>query len=269
MNPDERTAQNVRLFDTLSAHYDRMGFLPLTALYLAQRFDAQPGEALLDVMCGTGTLALAVAEAVGTGGRVVGADLSPGMLAVARNKAAGQPQVSYIEADATTLPLADAEFDGVACASGLFFVPEMDAALREWRRVVRPGGRVVFSSFGKGMMGDLPGRWRAALEGVGFHPGFPPLGRLPSPDAAAQLLREAGFGEVTADLQELPYLLPTPQDRWDDIEAGMEGAPLAGLPPEVRRQLQTDHLAELEVLFAGQPLTVPVPVLVATGVRAG
>ncbi|CAM3771551.1 hypothetical protein DEFR109230_11475 [Deinococcus frigens] len=71
---------------------------------------------------------------------------------------------------------------------------------------------------------------------VGVHPGFPPLGRLPSPDAAARLLREAGFGEVTVDLQELPYLLPTPQDRWDDIEAGMEGAPLATLPPEVRRQ---------------------------------
>ncbi|CAM4387295.1 methyltransferase domain-containing protein [Deinococcus marmoris] len=251
MNPDERATQNVRLFDTLSAHYDRMGFLPLTALYLAQRFDAQPGETLLDVMCGTGTLALALADAVGAGGRVVGADLSPGMLAVARNKAAGQPQVSFVEADATALPLADAEFDGVACASGLFFVPEMDAALREWRRVVRPGGRVVFSSFGKGLMG------------------FPPLGRLPSPDAAAQLLREAGFEEVTVDLQELPYPLPTPQDRWDDIEAGMEGAPLAALPSEVRRQLQTDHLAELELLFAGQPLTVPVPVLVATGVRAG
>ncbi|MDV6373064.1 methyltransferase domain-containing protein [Deinococcus arenicola] len=269
MNPDERTAQNVRLFDTLSPYYDRMGFLPLTALHLARRVDARPGEALLDVMCGTGTLALAVADAVGTGGRVMGADLSPGMLAVARDKAAGQPQLSFVEADATALPFEDAEFDGVACASGLFFVPDMAAALREWGRVLRPGGRIMFSSFGKGMMGDLPGRWRAALGGVGFHPGFPPLGRLPSPDAAAELLREAGFEGVTAEIQNLPYLLPTPQDRWNDIQAGMEGVPLASLLPEVRRQLQTDHLAELEILFAGQPLTVPIPVLLAAGVWLG
>ncbi len=269
MNPDERTAQNVRLFDTLSAHYDRMGFLSLTALYLAERFRPQRDETLLDVMCGTGTLALALAEAVGPGGRVMGADLSPGMLAAARNKAAGQPHLSFVEADATALPLVDAAFDGVACASGLFFVPDMDAALREWRRVLRPGGRVTFSSFGKGLMGDLPGRWRTALEGVGFHPGFPPLGRLPSPDAAADLLREAGFQQVTVDLQEVPYRLPTPQHRWDDIEAGMEGAPLASMPPEVRQQLQNEHMAELEALFAGQALTVPIPVLVAAGVRAG
>ncbi|AIZ44069.1 methyltransferase [Deinococcus radiopugnans] len=269
MNPDERTAQNVRLFDTLAAHYDRLGFLPLTARYLAGRFRPQPNETLLDVMCGTGTLALALADAVGAGGRVVGADLSPGMLTVARNRAAGQPQLSFAEADATALPFADAEFDGVACASGLFFVPDMDAALREWRRVLRPGGRVAFSSFGKGLMGDLPGRWRVALEGVGFHPGFPPLGRLPSPDAAAELLRAAGFEGITVDLQELPYTLLTPQDRWNDIEAGMEGAPLASLPPDVRQQLQNDHMAELEALFAGQALTVPIPVLVAAGVRPG
>jgi len=268
MNPDERTAQNVRLFDTLSVHYDRMGFLPLTARYLAGRFEARPGETLLDVMCGTGTLALALADAVGVGGQVVGADLSPGMLAVARNRAVGQTNLSFVEADATALPLVDMTFDGVACASGLFFVPDMEAALREWRRVLRPGGRVAFSSFGKGLMGDLPGRWRVALEDVGFNPGFPPLGRLPSPDAAAELLRAAGFEEVTVDLRDLPYRLPTPQHRWDDIEAGMEGAPLPSLPPEVRRRLQSEHLAELEALFAGEALTVPVPVLVASGVRA-
>lgn len=49
----------------------------------------------------------------------------------------------------------------------------------------------------------------------------------------------------------------------------MEGAPLASLPPDVRQQLQNDHMAELEALFAGQALTVPIPVLVAAGVRPG
>lgn len=267
MDPTERTRQNVRLFDTLASNYDRLGFLPLAARHLAERFGAAPGETLLDVMTGTGTLALSVADAVGGAGRVVGADLSPGMLAVARARAAGDSRLTFVEADATALPFGDATFDGVACASGLFFVPDMGGALREWRRVLRPGGRVAFSSFGTGLMGDLPGRWRAALESVGVHPSFPPLGRLPSPDAAAELLRAAGFRHVTVDLHELPYTLPSPEARWADIEAGMEGAPLPALPPEVRRRVQADHLAELRGLFAAGPLTVPVPVLVAVGRR--
>ncbi len=268
MDPTERTRHNARLFDALAPSYDRLGFLSLTARHLAGRFGAAPGETLLDVMTGTGTLALALAGEVGAQGRVVGADLSPGMLTVARARAAGQPTLSFVEADAAALPFDDATFDGVACASGLFFVPDMEAALREWRRVLRPGGRVAFSSFGRGLMGELPQRWRTALGTVGVNPGFPPLGRLPSPEVAAGLLRAAGFTEVRADLEELPYTLPTPEARWADIEAGMEGGPLSGLPPEVRRQVQDDHLTELRALFAEGPLTVPLPVLIATGRRA-
>lgn len=263
----ERERQNQRQFDGLAASYDRMGFLSLTAQLLAGTVRVEPGETVLDVMTGTGHVALALADAVGRSGRVVGADLSAGMLEVARGKAAGLEHLSFLQGDACSLPLPDSSFDAVLCASGLFFVPDMGAALREWRRLVRPGGQVVFSSFGPGLMGELPGLWRERLGRHGVTPGFPPLGRIPTLDAAQELLLEAGFVDVTATLTPVPYTLASPQARWADIEAGLEGQALAGFTPEQRGDLWAEHLTELAPLFASGPLTVPIPVLVARGSR--
>lgn len=263
----DRERQNQRQFDGLAASYDRMGFLALTAQFVAGAVKVQPGDTVLDVMTGTGHVALALAGAVGPAGRVVGADLSAGMLEVARAKAAGLEQLSFVQGDACSLPFADASFGAVVCASGLFFVPDMVAALREWRRLVRPGGEVVFSSFGAGLMGDLPGLWRGRLGEYGVTPGSPPLGRIPTLEAAQELLRSGGFTEVSATLTPLPYTLSSPDARWNDIEAGLEGQPLAGFTPSEQAQIRAEHLADIAPLFAAGPHTVPVPVLVARGRR--
>lgn len=265
----EKEQQNKRQFDALAAAYDRMGFLTLTAEFVAEQAGARPGQAVLDVMTGTGAVALALAPRIEPEGRVVGVDLSDGMLQVARDKAAGVHNVTFVQANAIQLPLADASFDLVVCASGLFFVPDMPAALREWRRVLRPGGQVLYSSYGPGLMGDLPGRWRTCLEGHGVQPGFPPLGRIPSLEAAKALLDEAGFEQTRATLHSVPYTLATPAERWRDIEAGLEGQPLKGFAPEQAEQIQAEHLAELQHLFEGEGLTVPLPIILARGSHGG
>ncbi|THF84844.1 methyltransferase domain-containing protein [Deinococcus sp. KSM4-11] len=259
--------RNQRQFDNLAASYDRMGFLTLTAQFVADQLDVRVGQEVLDVMTGTGSVALALAAKTEPGGRVVGADLSDGMLSVARSRAGGLQNVSFVQADATALPFGDASFDVVVCASGLFFVPDMVAALREWRRVVRPGGTVVVSSYGQGLMGDLPGRWRARLGAHGVTPGFPPLGRIPNQDAACDLFVAAGLAEVTVEQTDVPYVLPDVDTRWTDIVAGLEGGPLAGFTPEVRSQIEAEHRADLAPLFADGRVTVPLPVIVARGVR--
>jgi len=110
-----------------------------------------PGEQVLDVACGTGLIALKAADAVGPRGRVVGIDLSGRMADAARRRAdeRGVSNTEFARMDAEKLELPDASFDVVLCALGLMYVPDPERALREMRRVLRPGGRIVVAVWGE------------------------------------------------------------------------------------------------------------------------
>lgn len=95
------------------------------------------GERVLDVACGTGVLAREALERVGSKGRVVGVDINPAMLAVARQLA---PEASFREARAESLPFADGSFDTVVSQFGLMFFEDRPAAIREMLRLLAPGG---------------------------------------------------------------------------------------------------------------------------------
>jgi ubiquinone/menaquinone biosynthesis C-methylase UbiE len=100
----------------------------------------EAGDHVLDVACGTGIAARTAADIVGTDGRVVGVDLNEAMLAVA---ARVRPELEWRQGDAARLPFSDGEFDAVLCQMALMFFPDRARALREMRRVVRPGGTVA------------------------------------------------------------------------------------------------------------------------------
>ncbi len=102
------------------------------------------GETVVDVGCGTGN---ASALALGEGRRVTGVDGAPGMLAIARERV---PDAEFIEADFTTLPLADGHADVTLAVHALLFADDRVAALREWLRVTRSGGRLSLSVPGPG-----------------------------------------------------------------------------------------------------------------------
>jgi ubiquinone/menaquinone biosynthesis C-methylase UbiE len=111
---------------------------------LVNTLEISDGEAVLDVACGPGSVTRIIAQRVGPGGRAVGCDLSPTMIALARTKpepANGAP-IEYLEGGADALPVGDGEFDAVACQHGLQFFPDRGAALAEMSRALRPGGRV-------------------------------------------------------------------------------------------------------------------------------
>jgi ubiquinone/menaquinone biosynthesis C-methylase UbiE len=112
---------------------------------LVARAEPKPGERVLDVACGTGIVVRAVLPVVGPNGRVVGADFSPAMLAVARTRVPGEAPVEWYEASAEALPFSDAAFDLVLCQQGLQFFPDKPGAIREFWRVLAPGGRVALS----------------------------------------------------------------------------------------------------------------------------
>jgi SAM-dependent methyltransferase len=137
----------------------------------------QPGERVLDVACGTGVVARLAAQRVGGTGQVVGLDLNPGMLAVAAGVAPpASPTwapITWREASALALPLADATFDIVYCQLGLQFFADRPVALREMARVLVPGGRVALMV------------WRALQYSPGFGVLAAALERYVSVEAAA------------------------------------------------------------------------------------
>lgn len=150
MAPQDKQAFVEGLFTRIAPRYDLMNLLMTGGCWrLWQRaFERQagigPGDRVLDVGCGTAELSILMAGR--RGARVVGIDLSPGMLEVGRRKverAGLGDRIELSEGNALDLPFADAGFDAVASAFVMRNVADLDRALAEMHRVVRPGGRLA------------------------------------------------------------------------------------------------------------------------------
>ena len=206
---DKRRADVARMFDHVAHRYDLMntlmtgGMVELWRRAVVAAVDPRPGRRVLHLAGGTGTSSATFAAA---GAEVVAADLSLGMLQVGRER---QPELSFVNGDALSLPFADASFDAVTISFGLRNVEHTVAALTEMRRVTRPGGRVVVCEFSRPPWAPF----RAAYTEVVLR-GIPVLARLassnpaayeylgesirawPDQQALAALMTEAGWREV-------------------------------------------------------------------------
>jgi ubiquinone/menaquinone biosynthesis C-methylase UbiE len=140
-------------WDRAAALYDRTWRRQLAPAQdlLLEMADLQPGEEVVEVACGSGIVTLRAAGAVGPRGRVVGTDLSEGMLEEARRAAegAGAGNVDLQRLGAEALGMPDGGFDAALCSLGLMYVSDPLAALREMGRVLRAGGRAVVAVWGE------------------------------------------------------------------------------------------------------------------------
>jgi SAM-dependent methyltransferase len=176
----------------------------------------RPGERLLDVACGTGAVTLRAAQAVGPGGQVIGLDLSPEALAVARsvNGQNGGATIEWREGTADSLPFADGSFDVVTCQFGAMFFPDRVAAFQEMRRVLAPGGRFALTTWGPLDMNlgnaAMAQAWqeRVSLEHAAK---FNPPHALSDPAEVRGLLAAAGFAQIEAQIQAGRARFASPQ----------------------------------------------------------
>jgi len=135
------------------------------ARLLLDEVNLQPGEAVLDVATGPGTVARLAAARLGSQGRVVATDIALPMLDIARAKpvAAGAAQIEYVESPAAPLAAPNGAFDAVLCQQGLQFFPDRQGALREMHRVLKPNGRAAIAVWTQIERNQIFAAYHAAL----------------------------------------------------------------------------------------------------------
>ncbi|HEY8467888.1 MAG TPA: bifunctional demethylmenaquinone methyltransferase/2-methoxy-6-polyprenyl-1,4-benzoquinol methylase UbiE [Solirubrobacterales bacterium] len=213
---DEFAGQVRGMFDRIAGVYDFMNSAMTAGLHhgwrerAADRAELRPGDAALDLCCGTGDLAFALRERVGARGRVVGADFSERMLAIAQDKALerGYPDVTFEWADALELPYSDASFDAVTVGFGARNLADLERGIAEMVRVTKPGGRVVILEITQPRRPPLSYFFNLWFDRI-----VPLLGRLagdpgaysylpesvrsfPSPEGLAAVMDEAGLSGI-------------------------------------------------------------------------
>jgi len=203
------------MFDRIAGRYDLLNSVMTAGLHhrwrqrAADQAALSPGDAALDVCCGTGDLAFELARRVLPGGHVVGCDFSEPMLDLAREKvgenaAAG---VRFEWADALQLPYDSGRFDAVTVGFGVRNLSDLDAGLAEMRRVLRPGGRLVILEITQPARPPL-----STFYSLWFDRAVPVLGKL------------AGDPEAYSYLPESVRSFPSPRGLAEKMDAaGLEG----------------------------------------------
>ena len=232
---DPATPASSAIFDATADGYaaTMAPSLRPVAAEVVRRAELQPGEQVLDVGCGTG---IAAAAAHATGAAVIGLDGAPGMIAIARRNV---PDVDFRVGDFMALPFEDAAFDAIISSHALLFATNHVDALREWRRVCRPGGRLSLSVPGPAERtpGALYGEvYRRHDMDTSF--AYPPV------ESLADWANAAGWTDATVESD------PAVAIRLSDAGAfaawrrtGTRGAATAGWSEERHAALTADMLA--------------------------
>jgi ubiquinone/menaquinone biosynthesis C-methylase UbiE len=273
-DPDAFTAESRQNWSAVSDSYGRMAaelFPPITAAFL-EFLDVRPGQRLLDVACGAGAFAEAAAGRVGPTGRVVGVDLSPGMLKLAASRAASG-SLEYREMNAEALDFPDALFDAVSCQLGLMLFARPAAALSEMARVCRKGGAVaclVQGSPDKMLFTSLLLKTLVRIAPEVKQPGAPTLYSFAAPGVLEGALESAGLRSVVSRRAGGTFLFPSFEAYWSTLTegGGRTGKMLLSLPPEQQEAVraQTRSLAEAYRRDGG--LELPYEIVMAKGLKA-
>ena len=184
-----------------------------------------PGMNVLDLASGTGEPAITVASRVGSQGQVTALDLSADLLEIAAERARtrGFTNFKIQQADAQSLPFPDESFDLATSRFGVMFFPDPVLALRDLRRVLRPGARacfLVWGSFDQPYWQSTMGVVHRHVGGPLFAPGGPDPFKFSAPGSLSEVLRNAGFTSIEEETKTLPWAWPgTVEEVWEQAQA--------------------------------------------------
>lgn len=171
------------------------------------------GQKVLDVGCGTGHSTLKTSEVTGGSGMVIGADISPTMLSLARKRAGDAPGVAFLEGDVAVHAFAPAQFDRVLSRFGVMFFADPVAAFQNMARAAKPGARLAIACWGQieeNPYFTLPARIAREIAGAPpkSDPDAPGPFAFRDPAKATDILARAGWSEPNVKVEHLELSLP-------------------------------------------------------------
>jgi ubiquinone/menaquinone biosynthesis C-methylase UbiE len=257
------------LYSATSEGYDAL-FARVTRLFIPALLQAAriaPGHDVLDVATGTGAAAQLAAAIVGPAGSVIGGDISPSMLNVARRNLQGTG-IGLELFDGHALPYADGRFDAVICQLGLMFFDNQARGLSEFRRVLRFGGwtavsvtptpeRSLFGRIGSAIGRHVPAKARL----------FNRFFSIPSSACLDDLLTGAGFRDVhvRSESREIAFASFDDYFRGTEEGAGLSGQEYVRLPQNLRQIVREEVRQTLPQPAPGEPLVINMGVLIGCG----
>ncbi len=253
---NEYKQQIADLYSRRSQTYDDGDWHPRIAHRLVEHARISRGKHVLDIATGTGMVAIEAAQLVGSEGRVVGVDISNGMLEQAKRKveALGLSNIEFQLADAEALDFPENSFDVVLCSSAFIWMSDLIAALRLWHRLLKPGGLVGFHAFAEtAFVGGVVAQKVAEKYGISYAMSKP-TGTV---EKCHDLLAAAGFEaiEIKAE-QDGGYIsLEQAKRMWAGSEHPAPGQfpnPLSQLSSEQLEQAKAEFEAQLSALVTEQ-----------------
>lgn len=244
------------LYSRRSQSYDNSDWHSQIAHRLVEYAQITPGQHVLDIATGTGHVAIASAQIVGSEGRVIGVDISTGMLDQARRKveALGLTNVEFQLADAESLNFPANSFDRVLCSSAFIWMADIQAALRLWYQLLKPNGIIGIHAFADtAFVGG--GIAQKVAEKYGVSLAFSkPTGTV---EKCHDLLQQAGFEAIEVKVeQDGSYIsLEKAKAMWAGSSHPTPGQfpnPLSQLSSEQLAQVKAEFEAELEALQTEQ-----------------
>lgn len=236
--------------------------------HTVERLELTDGARVLDACCGSGASAIPAAHAVGPNGSVVGVDLAENLLELARAKASklGLQNAEFRTGDITDLPFADDAFDAVVCVFGIFFVPDMQAALRELRRVTRSGGKIAITTWGPRVFEPANTFfWDTVRKSrPDLYKGFNPWDRISDVDGLRSLFASAGLDQVEIVAESGSQPVTSADDWWAMIMGTGYRGTIAQLSPADRERV---HAENSEFIRANAVRSVETNVLYSVGIK--
>jgi SAM-dependent methyltransferase len=244
IDPEEERAASRERWESVAAGWESGadafydGALPVSH-WMVDRLQPQPGQTILELAAGRGDVGFLAAELLHPGGRLISSDGAEAMVEAARRRAAqlGVDNVEFKPIDLEWIDAKLATIDGILCRFGYMLAVDREHALREARRVLRPGGKIVIAVWDVPEANPWLTVFSAAARELGLAP--PPSADEPGPfslsadGAVGELLQDAGFDTPAVEPIELTFRTPTLDALWETQRAlsAMMRTLLEGLSP--------------------------------------